>query len=199
MPTDDGEGSHGPAAAPATARADPERVEVPLDRDVFLRSLVRELAGALEDVVGLAEAQGFISVVGGTIGGTIDRDYRAALGVERLERSQMARVLVDLKRRINGDFYVIAEDDEKIVLGNRRCPFGEKVLGRPSMCMMTSNVFGSLVANNLDYAKVSLEETIARGHGGCRVVVYLKPTEEAFAADGREYFQPADVTPRPEG
>jgi hypothetical protein len=35
-------------------------------------------------------------------------------------------VLVDLKRRIQGDFYVLREDDQKIVLGNRHCPFEEK-------------------------------------------------------------------------
>ncbi len=170
-----------------------EVLPVPLDRDVFLRSLVRELAGALEDVVGLEEAQGYISVVGGAIGDTIDRDYRSALRVDRLDRGQVARVLVDLKRRIRGDFYVISEDDEKIVLGNRACPFGDKVLGRRSMCMMTSNVFGSIAASNLGYAKDELQQTIAEGHGGCRVVVYLKPTDEALAAEGREYFRAADV------
>jgi hypothetical protein len=37
---------------------------IQLERDVFLRSLLRELAGTLEDVVGLEEASGFISVVG---------------------------------------------------------------------------------------------------------------------------------------
>jgi predicted ArsR family transcriptional regulator len=154
---------------------------------------VRHLAGTLEEVIGLDEAQGYISVVGGAIGETIDRDYRSALQVDRLDRSQVARVLVDLKRRIEGDFYIISEDDEKIVLGNRACPFGDKVHGRRSMCMMTSNVFGGIAANNLGYAKVELQETIAEGHGGCRVVVHLRPTEEALAADGREYFQADDV------
>jgi hypothetical protein len=67
------------------------------------------------------------------------------------------------------------------------------VLGRPSMCMMTSNVFGSIAANNVGYAKVELQETIAQGHPGCRVVVYLKPTEEAVAAEGREYFAAAEL------
>jgi predicted ArsR family transcriptional regulator len=170
-----------------------EAAPVPLERDVFLRSLVRELAGTLEEVVGLEEASGYISVVGGAIGDAIERDYKAALRVSRLDRAQVARVLVDLKRRIRGDFYVIAEDDEKIVLGNRACPFGDKVLGRRSMCMMTSNVFGSIAANNLGYAKVELQETIAEGHGGCRVVVYLQPTEEALAADGREYYGADDA------
>lgn len=167
---------------------DLERLAVPLDRDRFLRSLIRELAGTLEDVIGLEEANGYISVVGSAIGTAIDRDYRAALRLRRLSRGQVAAVLVDLKRRIEGDFYVISQDDDKIVLGNRACPFGDQVVGRSSMCMMTSNVFGSIAANNLGYAKVELQETIARGHPGCRVVVYLKPTDEASAANGREYF-----------
>jgi predicted ArsR family transcriptional regulator len=172
---------------------DLEKLAVPLERDRFLRALIRELAGTLEDVIGLEETNGYISVVGSAIGSTINRDYRAALQVDRLDRAQVAAVLVDLKRRIQGDFYIISEDDEKIVLGNRACPFGEQVHGRPSMCMMTSNVFGSIAANNLGYAKVELQETIARGHAGCRVVVYLKPTEEALAAEGREHFPAADL------
>lgn len=162
---------------------------VDLERDVFLRSLLRELSGTLQDVVGLEEASGFVSVVGQRIGDQIDRQYRTALSVDHLSREQVAAVLVDLKRRIQGDFYVLHEDDEKIVLGNRACPFGDKVHGRPALCMMTSNVFGVIAAENLGYAKVSLEETIAEGHSGCRVVVYLKPTESAEAADGREYIK----------
>ena len=172
---------------------DLEKVALPLDRDRFLRALIRELAGTLEDVLGLEETNGYISLVGGAIGTAIDRDYRAALHVGRLDGAQVAAVLVDLKRRIQGDFYIISADEEKIVLGNRACPFGEQVRGRPSLCMMTSNVFGSIAANNLGYAKVELQETIARGHAGCRVVVYLNPTEEARAAEGREYFPAADL------
>ncbi len=98
-------------------------------------------------------------------------------------------MLVDLKRRIQGDFFIIEQDEEKIVLGNRACPFGEKVIDRPALCMMTSNVFGSIAAENLGYAKVVLEETIARGDGGCRVVVYLKASAAAQQAAGREYFR----------
>lgn len=164
-------------------------LDIPLQRDVFLRSLIRALSGTLEEVVGLTEAAGFISVVGQTIGDEINRDYRLALGTSSLTRPQVAAVLVDLKRRINGDFYIIQEDDTKIVLGNRRCPFEEKVLGRRSMCMMTSNVFGSIAAENLGYAKVELQQTIAAGHPGCRVVVHLQPTPEAEAAEGREYYK----------
>ncbi|HEY9858236.1 MAG TPA: methanogen output domain 1-containing protein [Candidatus Obscuribacterales bacterium] len=164
-------------------------LEIPLERDVFLRTLIRELAGTLQDVVGLEEASGFISVVGQTMGRQINQDYKAALGISHLTREQIADALVDLKKRIQGDFYIIEQTDEKIVLGNRACPFAEKVIDRPAMCMMTSNVFGSIAAENIGYAKVELQETIAMGAPGCRVVVYLTPTLEAEESHGREYFK----------
>ena len=162
---------------------------IPLERDVFLRTLLRHLAGTLQNVVGLEEASGFVSVVGQEIGDEINQTYKNALAVSSLSRQQVGEVLVDLKRRIQGDFYIIEESDEKIVLGNRACPFAEKVIGRPALCMMTSNVFGSITAENLGYAKVAIEQAIARGDVGCRVVVYLKSTPEAQAAQGREYFK----------
>lgn len=166
-----------------------DQLPVPLDRDVFLRTLLRELAGTLQDVVGLDEASGFISIVGQRIGDQINDEYKSALAVSGLSREQVADVLVDLKRRIEGDFYVISQDDEKIVLGNRTCPFAEKVVGRPALCMMTSNVFGVIAAENLGYAKVSIEQAIARGDAECRVVVYLNKTAATDEVDGREYHQ----------
>ncbi|MGE0310191.1 MAG: methanogen output domain 1-containing protein [Lautropia sp.] len=166
-----------------------ETTDIGLDRDVFLRTLIRELAGTLEDIVGLDEASGFVSVVGQQVGEAICADYKAALGLQSLDREQVARVLVDLKRRIQGGFHVIEQSDERIVFGNDRCPFAEKVIGRPSLCMMTSNVFGSIASDNLGYAKVQLQETIARGAPRCRVVVHLRPSAEVDAIDGREYVR----------
>ncbi|ODV09578.1 MAG: transcriptional regulator [Rubrivivax sp. SCN 70-15] len=163
--------------------------DVSLDRDQFLRSLLGELAGTLQDVVGLEEASGFISVVGQRIGDQIDAEYRRAMGRTELDRFEVATVLVDLKRRIQGDFSVVEQNDERIVLANTRCPFGDKVIGRPSLCMMTSNVFGVIAAENLGQAKVVLEQTIANGASGCRIVVHLKQTAAAEASDGREYFK----------
>ena len=176
-------------AGPIDVHADVRGLDVPLERDVFLRSLIRELAGTLEGVVGVEEASGYISVVGAAIGAQIDSAYRTALRVPALSRTQVRDVLIDLKRRIKGDFYVIEEGENHLLLGNRACPFAEMVAGRRSMCMMTSNVFGSIAAENLGYAKVELQQTLAEGHSGCRVVVHLKPTAQAEAAKGREYFK----------
>ena len=166
-----------------------DELSIPLERDVFLRTLLRHLAGSLQNVVGLEEASGFVSLVGQEMGEEINQTYKNALAVSSLNREQVADVLVDLKRRIQGDFYIIEQDDEKIVLGNRACPFAEKVIGRPALCMMTSNVFGSIAAENLGYSKVVIDQAIARSDAGCRVVVFLKPTPEAEAAQGREYYK----------
>ena len=163
-----------------------ETADVALNRDLFLRSLLRELAGTLESVVGLEDASGYISVVGGAIGNQINQAYKKEIAVQKLSREEIGQVLVDLKRRIEGDFYIIEADETKIVLGNKACPFGKFVEGRPSLCMMTSNVFGTITADNLGYANVVLEEAIARGDKGCRVVVNLVQPNEA--PEGREYF-----------
>jgi hypothetical protein len=42
-----------------------------LERDVFMRTLLRELSGTLQDVIGLEESAGFISVVGQRMGDQI--------------------------------------------------------------------------------------------------------------------------------
>jgi predicted ArsR family transcriptional regulator len=162
--------------------------EIELERDFFLRVMLRELSGTLQDVVGMAEASGYVSIVGSAIGDRIDADYRRALAVDRLTRDQVLDVLVDLKRRIQGDFFILEEHEDRIVLGNRVCPFGNMVEGRPSLCMMTSNVFGAITAQNLGYARVEIEEAIALGHAGCRIVVHLVP-ENSPAGNAREYFR----------
>jgi len=164
-------------------------LDIPLERDGFSRSLIRELTGLLEEMIGLEEASGFISVVGQHIGSEIGGYYKQALQVSKLNQQQIKDVLLDLKTRIQGDFYIIESDENKIVMGNRACPFGDKVKDRPSLCMMTSNVFGTIVADNSGYAKVVLDETIAHGDKGCHVTVYFNATEESNQSDGREYYQ----------
>jgi predicted ArsR family transcriptional regulator len=163
------------------------KLPIPLDRDRFVRDLLRDFADSLEKTMGPEKAADFVGEIGQRTGEQFDGYYRAALKRLNLTREEVAAALVDLKRRIEGDFYIIEESDEKIVLGNRACPFGSKVLDRPSLCMMTSSVFGSIASRNLGYAKVELQETIARHAKECRVVVYLRPTAEADKANGREF------------
>ena len=147
--------------------------------------MLRELTGTLQDAIGLQQARGFISIVGARLGDQINASYREAYGKDTLEREEVADVLVDLKKHIGGDFYVVEQSDERLVLGNRQCPFQEHVENRPALCMMTSNVFGRIASENLGYARVSIDEAIAMGHGRCMVTVGLRPDD----GGGREYFR----------
>lgn len=163
------------------------------DRDQFLRELIRELSGTLEDIIGMDEAAGFISIVGARLGAIMNGEYRRGLGEEQLSIDAVAAALVDLKARIEGGFSIVSIDSEKIVLTNTACPFADYVKGRPSLCMMTSNVFGKIAAENLGFARVDIEEAIARGDQGCRVVIYLNPDNAPQGEHHRDYYETGDA------
>lgn len=166
-----------------------DQADIPFDGASFTRRLLHELVDVLQDVIGPQEARGFVAVVGARLGDAFNAAYRRAAGKPVLSREEVAEAVVDLKRRVGGDFYVIEQTDETIVLGNRRCPFGDSVQGRPSLCMMTSNVFGRLTAENLGYAKVSVEEAFARGDRRCLVRIALENAKDLERLPGREYFR----------
>ncbi len=163
--------------------------EITRDRDQFLRELIRDLSGTLEDVVGVEDAAGFISVVGARLGDAMNAEYRAHANVKSLSLEQIVACLIDLKKRIQGDFQVESISTDQIVLVNSRCPFGDYVKGRPSLCMMTSNVFGRIAAENAGYAEVAIPEAIANGDERCRVIVSFAPTNNnSETGDAREYY-----------
>lgn len=158
------------------------------DKDVFLRTVLRELTGVLEQTVGKQGTEAYVNYVGLVIGRALNDIYRIAFASDRLDARQVAASLLDLKARIDGGFSIESIDEERIVLVNTRCPFGEKVVGRPSLCRMTANVFGSISAENLGYARVKIEQSIARDDPGCRVVINLRKPETVAASDETEFF-----------
>lgn len=152
----------------------PEHATIELNPKDFFADIVGSLAGTLQDVIGAEEAAAFISVVGDSLGLEIGALYAAELDGLPQEPDLIGRILVDLKRRIGGSFRIESISDGEIVLRNGHCPFGGRVVGRGSLCMMTTNVFGRIAAEATGYARVHVTESIARGNSGCRVVVSLK-------------------------
>lgn len=172
-------------AAPLQAPLVTTPVEDTREQTVFFNAIIGHLSGLLEEVIGLKEAEGFISTVGGALGEEMSQRYPAV--PDTATPDHIASILVDLKARIKGDFSVISADEEEIVFVARQCPFGEQVVGRPSLCMMTTNVFGRIVADRNGYAHVKIDRSIARGDPGCRVVVALK-LQDMAPSDGLEFF-----------
>lgn len=166
--------------------------DIDFDKQSFLINIIRDLSGNLQDLIGLEEASGMISIVGATIGKDLNDRYRALYDTDQMTLEQVCHALVDLKQKIDGGFKVTEVTQDAIVLENTACPFGKAVVGRKSMCMMTSNVFGKITAENLGYARVELKETIAEGDKGCRVVIQLNPLASVEDVNGREYFREDD-------
>ncbi|MEQ8897123.1 MAG: methanogen output domain 1-containing protein [Roseovarius sp.] len=165
---------------------DIEALDIDLARPEFFADIAATLAGELEDTIGLVEASSFVGQVGDELGSSISRRYAEAMnGLPEMPEA-LAAILSDLKRRIGGNFTVEAVSDTEIVLINSACPFANRVQGRPSLCMMTTNVFGRVVSDARGYARVNIDKAIATGHPGCRVRVSLQDDD---AGDGFEFFR----------
>lgn len=166
---------------------------VALDRDVFMRRLIASLGRLNEGLLGSDVAAGYVMQVGLSMGAAIEAEYKQFWGIDRsFTLDEYAHVIVDLKQKIQGNFSLVSLDPEKVVVRTTSCPFDAFVRESPSLCFMTSSVFGGIAARNFGYAKVVLHKRIALGDDGCYVSVHLKPTPEAQAAIGREYFPDID-------
>ncbi|NJC72432.1 ATP-binding protein [Planosporangium thailandense] len=157
-------------------------------RESFLRALVVELSRAVTDTHGPLASEEAVARVGATIGGQMEDEFRRARQITgRLTPEQIADCYVRLKAAIDGDFYPISISADRIVLGNRRCPFGDTVRHSPALCRMTSSVFGGIAARNRGQAVVLLDERIAVGDPECRVTVLLNPDAGDRSAGGHRY------------
>lgn len=172
---------------PDLAEASPDG----FDREPFLRALVVQLAQEAERREGPAAAEALVAQVGIDVGSQMEAEYRQWADVDGpLTPSQLADCYVRLKHAIEGDFYPLEVSDTRIVLGNRRCPFGLAVRKAPALCRMTSSVFGGIAAQNGPGATVILAERIAVGDDQCRVVVELGEPSQSDDRHGHRYFPP---------
>lgn len=80
-----------------------------------------------------------------------------------------AAAFLALERSLGADFHVVTEGPDRVVLANRRCPFGT---GPPAtLCRFTSAAAGSFGARACGEAAVVLDERIALGDSQCRLVL----------------------------
>lgn len=154
---------------------DERRPDGTFGRESFLRALVVQLARSVEMQAGPAEAEAAVAQVGTDVGQRMEEAFRLANDLtDRLTTDEIARLLVELKRAIDGEFFVVDVSDDRIVLGTHTCPFGDAVVQAPTLCRMTSSVFGGIARRNRGAAAVDLEQRIAVGDQQCRVTVWLR-------------------------
>lgn len=162
---------------------------IALDRDTFMRRLIASLGHLNEGILGSDVAGAYIMNVGLSMGAAIEAEYKRFWGLDRpFTVDEYAHVIVDLKQKIQGNFSLVSQDPAKVVVRTTSCPFDAFVRQSPSLCFMTSSVFGGIAARNFGYAKTVLHKRIALGDPGCYVTVHLQRTAESEAAIGKEYF-----------
>ncbi|QKE83744.1 methanogen output domain 1-containing protein [Arthrobacter sp. NEB 688] len=167
-------------------------------RESFLRALVVQMSRAVEHHHGPDAAEAAVAQVGIDVGGQMEAEFRLAEGVvDRLTPEELGRCYVRLKHAIDGGFSVVEASAERVVLVNTRCPFGDTVRQAPALCRMTSSVFGGIAARNHDVgASVLLEERIAVGDPGCRVVVHLGHAPADVEPFAHHYATPSGAAAR---
>jgi DNA-binding NarL/FixJ family response regulator len=134
-----------------------------------------------------------VAEVGANVGASMEQSYRTARRITgRLSPEQLSELYVRLKAAMGGGFYVVEADERRIVLGNRRCPFGAAVQREPGLCRVTTSVLGGIAARNAGRSSVVLEERIALGDPECRVVVWLGDQVPADEADADRHLGPAE-------
>ncbi|WP_198244868.1 sigma 54-interacting transcriptional regulator [methane-oxidizing endosymbiont of Gigantopelta aegis] len=139
----------------------------------FLQTFILELMHASEQS-GQEQAQQLIEHIARTAGCYFEEIYRADSNKENtLDRESYIELILGLKNNIGGKFSLSSSTQDSIKVCNSRCPFGEKVVNFPSLCGMTSSVFGGIAARNFGYAKVEIAKSIANHDGCCEVYIHL--------------------------
>lgn len=157
------------------------------DCESFAAHVVTELAQSLQSILGQSTANLAMSSAATTISHNVTKAYQDGSDTGQLTLDQVRDALIDLSKKVGGSFEVESFDEQQIKLIARSCPFGKSIAGKPALCMITSNVFGRMVADNLGYARVELQNTLADGDRRCRVVIHLTPDDSGLPSKDREY------------
>ena len=157
----------------------------PIEKTEYLTGFIGELSGLLDQIIGQPNSENVIGTVGLRTGERISRDAPSLR--QRPSPRDVARLIANLRTEVGGHFEIVSVSASEIVLATGCCPFGRNAVGRPALCMMTTNVLGRIVADRTGYARVVLDSTIAQGAPRCRVRISLEMDRSAFE-EGHEFF-----------
>lgn len=143
------------------------------DRGTFAVGLLANMSDMFVAMESVKATEDAIAYVGRLFGRELSKKLAEQNGDEPLDHNQLAEALVELKRRIGGNFTIESATPERIVLKNTVCPFGDRVIGRPHLCTMTKQVFSQVAEDQGALGAVDIVKAISRGDKMCEVVIHL--------------------------
>ena len=113
-----------------------------------------------------------------------------------LDRSadSVADAIIAAENDLGAEFEKVMVRKDRIVLRNRRCPFGPAA--SPAMCRFTSALAGGIGARAAGRAEVAVTESLASGDHQCHLTVDLAARSDRRATPGYEWPHP-EQPPRP--
>ena len=105
----------------------------------------------------------------------------------------VADAIIAAEHELGADFEKVVVRKDRIVLRNRRCPFGPAA--SPAMCRFTSALAGGIGARAAGRAEVAVTEALASGDHECRLTLDLGRRSDRRAAPGYERPRRSDPPP----
>ena len=155
-------------------------LDLPLDRDSFLRSVIHALSTAISQTTDRETSTRIVEAAARSLATEVDAEYRRALGVDALDRRQLANVLLDLGHRLEDGVTATDYDEANDRVQLDYLDSAEDGVNAAVSAVKTA-MYGFIAAHNLGYARV--EEGRDRA-GAPQTIISLRP-----GSGGREYFK----------
>lgn len=149
-----------------------------LDKESFFLFLIVKLAKIVEERFGKQESTDLFSIIGANLAHEINSYYREKFSKDKLSAECIATSLIEFSAKLNEKFYLVSLDQDKLVLGNKNCPYGVELKDREVFCQLDKSMAENMVKENFGYGKAELSQTIAQGDEECLITIYLKPEND---------------------
>jgi DNA-binding CsgD family transcriptional regulator len=99
-----------------------------------------------------------------------------------------------LKERWGWDCSADETTEDSITFRIPTCPFGACAAETPDICLVESGILGGIAGDHFGESKVSIQRGEGSPPRNCRIVVYLRRSEQSAAAEGAVYPEETGVT-----
>ncbi|MBS4023607.1 MAG: PAS domain-containing protein [Dethiobacter sp.] len=103
---------------------------------------------------------------------------------EKLKPAQFADLAINFTSSLGGQYVLEFCDHNRLVFACHECIFGLLSLKAPGLCRIMQAILGGIAARNFHYCKISSEKYGSGTAPVCKMIFYLKETDDASSASG---------------